>query len=488
MKIVLKPESEFTDWENSEVGILVKKTKALGKFVKNETLNKTIKTTMLKFANKSLQTRYEHIPAGNGSCIVYAVSENPGLDEKEIIRLSGHSLFKYVKARSATNLVLFANNTTPTEFTCMLEGIYLGLYQFEEFKSKPKPMSIKQITIIINKKALRSYNSIAEKTRCIFQGVSQCRDLVNTPGSDLTPEKFSRTAGNMAKKAGLSIEIKNAAQLKKEGFNGLPVVGKGSSNPPQMVTLTYKGAGRKKSPHIVLVGKGVTFDTGGISLKPGAGMWEMKCDMAGAATVLNTIYVCALLNLKINVSAVLVLAENRPGQNAVLPGDIFKAKNGKTVMVENTDAEGRLVLSDGLAQAGILKATHIIDLATLTGAIVRALGTSYTGLFSNDAKMARRLISAGKEEGEKFWEMPLEEEYQSQIKDTTADIKNLAKPEGSAITAALFLQEFVPENTSWTHLDIAATAFVTSNWKYYTPGATGWGIKTLVSVIESMGK
>jgi leucyl aminopeptidase len=216
-------------------------------------------------------------------------------------------------------------------------------------------------------------------------------------------------------------------------------------------------------------------------------MWEMKCDMAGAATTLAALCTMADLKIPVNVSAVLCLAENRPGNTAVLPGDVFTARNGKTVMVDNTDAEGRLVLSDGLYEAGTLGATHIINLATLTGAVVRALGTAMTGLFANDAAFGAAIRKAGAAHGEKFWELPLEAEYREWMDDPTADMKNVtSKGEAGAITEGLFLQEFVPEGAKWSHWDIAGTAFVTAPWKYVKAGATGFGLKTLVEMARKL--
>jgi leucyl aminopeptidase len=216
-------------------------------------------------------------------------------------------------------------------------------------------------------------------------------------------------------------------------------------------------------------------------------MWEMKMDMAGAATALAALCAIATLKLPIHINAVLVLAENRPSSKAILPGDIFKAKNGKTVMVDNTDAEGRLVLSDGLAEAGALNSTHIIDLATLTGAIIRAIGPCLTGLFCNDEAFANQISDAGKSCGEKLWKMPLEMEYREALTDKVADLCNIGG-EAGAITAALFLQEFVPEKTKWAHLDIAGTAFTTKKWKYIDFGATGWGVQSLVNIARSLEK
>jgi leucyl aminopeptidase len=291
------------------------------------------------------------------------------------------------------------------------------------------------------------------------------------------------------------VKVRDEKQLKAEGFLGLWTVGKGSDRPPRMVTLEYKGApqtgkrAKKDAPHLCIVGKGVTFDTGGISIKPPAGMWEMKCDMAGAATTLAAIAAIAELKVPLNVSAVLCLAENRPGNASVLPGDIFTAKNGKTVMVDNTDAEGRLVLTDGLHEAGTLGATHIIDLATLTGAAVRALGPVMTALMANDAAFAASIRKTGAALGEKFWELPLEDEYREWMDDTTADLKNVTnKGEAGAITAGLFLREFLPAGVKWAHWDIAGTAFVTAPWKYFKAGATGFGLKTLVETARRLAR
>ena len=316
---------------------------------------------------------------------------------------------------------------------------------------------------------------------------------------DLYPAAFVEDAKTIAKYTpGLSIKVRNMKQLEKEGFMGHVTVGKGSSHEPHMITLSYDGTkftagksagkkGRTSRDHLVIVGKGLTFDTGGLCLKPAKSMPEMISDMSGAATALAAIQAIATLKLPIRVSAVCCLAENAIGNKSVLPGDIFKAKNGKTVMVDNTDAEGRLVLSDGLAEAGLIGATHIVDLATLTGAMVRALGYAVTGFFSNDDDLALKVINCGEACCEKFWSMPLEEEYADALKDKFADLKNTGSDAG-AISAALFLQEFVPENTAWTHWDIAGTAFVTKKWKYTEYGATGFGVQTLIELAREMSQ
>jgi leucyl aminopeptidase len=236
---------------------------------------------------------------------------------------------------------------------------------------------------------------------------------------------------------------------------------------------------------IALVGKGITFDTGGISLKPGDHMWEMKGDMAGAAAVLYAMRALGRIAPDVKVVGILCCAENFPDANAQRPGDIWTAKNGKSVVVDNTDAEGRLVLTDGLHRAGEEGATHIVDIATLTGACVRALGPSVAGVLGTDRELIRRVIRSGENHGEAFWELPLVEEYRDGLKTPYADINNIASGGlAGAITASLFLREFVPKGTAWAHLDIAGPMFKEKDWKYYEAGALGFGLKTLVDLSE----
>jgi leucyl aminopeptidase len=240
---------------------------------------------------------------------------------------------------------------------------------------------------------------------------------------------------------------------------------------------------------LALVGKGVTFDSGGISLKPGDKMWEMKGDMAGAAAVLMTMRALGRLKPDLRVVGILCCAENMPDANAQRPGDIFTAKNGKSVMVDNTDAEGRLILIDGLARAGEEGATHIVDVATLTGAVVRALGPSVAGVMGNDSDLVRRVIRSGRNTGEAFWELPLVEEYRESLKTPFADVNNIAAGSlAGAITGALFLREFVPEKVAWAHLDVAGPIFRDKEWKYYEAGAIGFGVKTLIDLATRFGE
>jgi leucyl aminopeptidase len=293
---------------------------------------------------------------------------------------------------------------------------------------------------------------------------------------------MAETARAIAKESDLDVRIWDEKKLAKEGYNGLLQVGRGSAYPPRLIRLAYRA--KKAKYHLALVGKGVTFDTGGISIKPADKMFEMKGDMSGGAAVMYAMQAIGKLKPQINVTGIVPAAENFPDANAQRPGDIFYARNGKSIMVDNTDAEGRLILTDGLSLAGDEKATHILDIATLTGACVRALGLSIAGIMGNDPRLIRAVIESGQNQGESFWELPLPAEYKELLKTPYADINNIGGPVAGASTAGLFLQEFVPEGTPWAHLDIAGPFIREKEWKYYEAGAIGFGLKTLVDVAE----
>jgi len=427
-----------------------------------------------------------------------------GLSALDHLRMAAYRLAQKAMKRQIPCVSLFLADAADEQFKAILHGLHYADYKFDAYKSKQKENFQVTFEIVAGDRAA-AFKKIAEEVAVEQKAITLARNLINTSASDLYPAAFVEDAKTIAKYTpGLSIKVRNMKQLEKEGFMGHVTVGKGSSHEPHMITLSYDGtkfaagksAGKSSSAksakrtshdHLVIVGKGLTFDTGGLCLKPAKSMPEMVSDMSGAATALAAIQAIATLKLPVKVSAVCCLAENAIGNKSVLPGDIFKAKNGKTVMVDNTDAEGRLVLSDGLAEAGQIGATHIVDLATLTGAMVRALGYAVTGFFSNDDDLALKVINCGEACCEKFWSMPLEEEYADALKDKFADLKNTGSDAG-AISAALFLQEFVPENTAWAHWDIAGTAFVTKKWKYTEYGATGFGVQTLIELAREMGQ
>lgn len=451
----------------------------------SESLQKELHHQINLIKKEEFKAEYEKWGNGNSTVFLFALPKKPGLSTLDNYRFLGAQIKKGLQKYTASEYGILADQLGLPEIEAMFQGLYHAEYTFEKYKSKPKPSFTLKFSVVVHTDLVKSANEVLKKVSSIHSCLKITRDFINTPGSDLTPEVYASHIGTLAKKSGLQVKVRKWADLKKEGFQGLISVGKGSPHLPAMVTLEYN-ASKKNVPHLGILGKGITFDTGGISLKPGSGMWEMKSDMSGSATVLGAILACAELKLPLRVTAVMVLAENRPGNDAILPGDIFTAKNGKTVMVDNTDAEGRLVLSDGLWELQSKKPQCIIDLATLTGAMVRALGTSMAGVFSNRQSLSSSLISAGATTGEKLWPMPLEHEYTEQLDDYAADMKNIGKPEGGAITAALFLEKFVEESMPWAHIDIAGVAFHTSAYKYYPVGASGWGLQTLVQLAQDM--
>jgi leucyl aminopeptidase len=368
----------------------------------------------------------------------------------------------------------------------VVEGAVLGAYTFDRYRQEKDDFLEKeaQLTILVHPDHQADAEARKARYAWVSENVNACRDIINEPAAVVTPEFLADRAGEIAKELELEIEILDPAGLKARGFQGLIRVGQGSAHPPRMVILRHTPR-RPVKETLALVGKGITFDTGGISLKPGDHMWEMKGDMAGAAAVLYALRSLGRLQPELKVVGILCCAENMPDANAQRPGDIFVAKNGKSVMVDNTDAEGRLVLSDGLARAGEEKATHVLDIATLTGAVVRALGPSVAGIMGTDGELVRRVIRSGEHQGEAFWELPLVEEYRESLKTPFADVNNIAAGGlAGAITAGLFLKEFVPPGVAWAHLDIAGPMFREKDWKYYEAGAIGFGVKTLVDLCE----
>jgi leucyl aminopeptidase len=368
----------------------------------------------------------------------------------------------------------------------VVEGAVIGSYTFDRYKQEKDEFLQKEAQLVVLVHPDHQADAEARKARYawVSENVNRARELMNEPGSVVTPEYLADRAGEIAKEVGLEVEILDPAGLAARGYEGTLRVGQGSAHPPRMVILRH--VPRKSSREtLALVGKGITFDSGGISLKPGDKMWEMKGDMAGAAAVLCTMRALGRLAPDVKVVGVMCCAENFPDANAQRPGDIFTAKNGKSVMVDNTDAEGRLVLTDGLARAGEEGATHVVDIATLTGACVRALGPSVAGIMGNDRELIQRVIRSGENHGEAFWELPLVEEYRETLKTPYADINNISTGGiAGAITAGLFLREFVPAGAAWAHLDIAGPMFKDKDWKYYEAGALGFGVKTLVDLSE----
>ena len=363
-----------------------------------------------------------------------------------------------------------------------VEGAILGAYTFDRYKTEKAEFHKVEVTIAALKSHDQQNRHYLQRYTAVSEAVNEARDMINEPGSVATPEYLAEAARKIAKESDLDLKVWDEKKLQKEGYNGLLQVGRGSSHPPRLIRLAYRA--RKAKAHLAFVGKGVTFDSGGISLKPAEKMFEMKGDMSGGAAVLYALKAIGKLKPAVNVTGIVPTAENFPDANAQRPGDIFYAKNGKSIMVDNTDAEGRLILTDGLYLAGQEEATHILDIATLTGACVRALGLSVAGIMGNAPKLIQAVIRSGQNQGELFWELPLPAEYKDLLKTPYADLNNIGGPVAGALTAGLFLQEFVPEGTPWAHLDIAGPFIREKEWKYFEAGAIGFGLKTLVDLAQ----
>ncbi len=361
-----------------------------------------------------------------------------------------------------------------------LHGIKLKSYSFDKYKTKKNK---KSITIFVAGKNIPSANDRL-KFRSVESGTFYTRDLVSEPGNVLHPDEYAKRLG-LLKKDGLKVTIYDQKKLKKLGMNTLLGVGQGSIRGSYLVTLEWKGLKNNSKP-LAFVGKGVCFDTGGISLKPAKFMEDMTYDMAGSAVVVGLMKSLALRKAKVNAVGVVGLVENMPGGNAQRPGDIVKSYSGKTVEILNTDAEGRLVLADALTYTEEkFKPKFIIDLATLTGAIIVSLGSEYAGLFSNDDKLSKQLIDAGEKVEEKVWRMPLNKNFDKLIDSKNADMQNINYVGGAgSTTAAQFLQRFILNKTPWAHLDIAGMAFSKYGGALNSGGATGYGVRLLNKLIE----
>lgn len=413
-----------------------------------------------------------------------------GLGEKdslklETIRKAYSSLVKYCLKNKLDNIsVLLPKLSNISEEIFALgvaEGIYLSNYSHSYATSSKELKELTSLNLIgVNK----TEEEIFLETELVSKGVYLSRDLVNKNADEVTPQYLAKVAKDIAKKhAKVSATIFNKEQIEKEGMGLLIAVNRGSTLDPAFIVLKYTGAPSSKD-HTVLVGKGVTYDTGGLNLKPTGSMETMRCDMAGAATVLGIIEVVAALGLKVNITAVIPSTENGISAASYKPGDVYVSYSGKTVEIGNTDAEGRLILADALSYSvKKLKPSRIIDFATLTGAMVISLGSVVTGMMSNDDVLSNALTASGEQTYERVWRLPLFEEYKKQIKSDIADIKNTGGRPAGAITAALFLEEFV-EKTPWAHLDIAGTAFLEKEEGYLPKYGTGVGVRLIVDYLK----
>ena len=367
------------------------------------------------------------------------------------------------------------------------EGLVLGGYRFDRYKQRPvdedaqEPPKLRRAIALTGGDG-RGVKDAMRRGQVYADAANWARDLVNTPALDATPEFLAGEAKRMAAAAGLRCRIWTKPQLEKGGFGGILGVGSGSVNEPRLIELEYRGGGSARP--IGVTGKGVTFDSGGLSIKTSDQMEWMKDDMGGAAATMAAMRAIGTLKPKVNVIAAVPVAENMPGGSAIRPGDVLRHYGGKTSEVLNTDAEGRLILADALAYLATKNPSVVIDSATLTGAAMVALGADLWAVMGNDRTLVGDLLAAGEQEGEPGWELPLWTEYRRHIESTIADVKNIGNRWGGAITAALFLREFVGD-IPWAHLDVAGTAFVTGGGEDWPKGATGSPARTLIRYIEN---
>ncbi|MCU0490728.1 MAG: leucyl aminopeptidase [Chloroflexaceae bacterium] len=367
----------------------------------------------------------------------------------------------------------------------LAEGTLLGLYRFLEYKSNLSPEQTHEVARLelLVEGDTAAVQAGVNVGQAVAAGVKLARDLANAPGNAVTPARLGEVAEELGQRFGFATTVLGKAALQEGGFGGILAVGQGSANEPRFIVIEH-GSTSPDSPTICLVGKGITFDTGGISIKPAENMDAMKMDMGGAAAVLGAMHIVGELKLPLHVVGIVCAAENMPSSTAYKPGDIIRTLSGKTIEVLNTDAEGRIVLADGLHYAQRYEPQAIIDLATLTGAVMVALGPHAIGMMGTSQELANRLTQAGEASAERVWQLPLWDEYRDMMKSEIADLKNTGGRYGGAITAGGFLAAFVGDYP-WIHLDIAGTAWVESATRpYYSKGATGIGVRLLAQLLQ----
>ena len=414
---------------------------------------------------------------------------------EESVRVVSAEAFRYLRRLGVTRIATIAHGAgiggmdARASGQAIAEGCLLGLYRFDRYKSRDEDKrDVEEVTIV---------EFDAEKVSDIRDGVAegvllagaanQCRDMVSEPANVMTPTRMAEVALEVARECDLEIDVLDRARMEELGMGALLGVAQGSEEPPKLIVLRYQGDPDDEANNLGLLGKGITFDSGGISIKPAFNMGAMKGDMAGGASVISAIKAISRLGPRINVTAIVPATENMPGGGAQRPGDIVRAMNGKTIEIDNTDAEGRLVLADAVAYARSLGLDRIVDVATLTGAMVVALGNVCTGAFGNDQQLTDAVVEAGRRMGERIWQMPTFDDYKEQFKSDVADFKNTGGRAAGSITGAQLIGEFA-KGASWVHLDIAGTS-KTDKAKGYNPkGATGVPVRTLVRLAQDLAR
>ncbi|MGW1779858.1 leucyl aminopeptidase [Streptomyces sp. NPDC002143] len=432
-------------------------------------------------------------PAGFKAPLVLAVGlgaepeKDASFDGEALRRAAGVA----ARALTGSKKAAFALPVTDAaDIGAIGEGVVLGAYAFDAYKQNGNDAKAKngkaplaEAALLGGKPRDAAHKAAVLRAAAVGEELNRARDLINMPPNDLNPEAFAALAQTAAKEHGIKVQVLDEKALAKGGYGGILGVGSGSASAPRLVKLSYTSA--KATKHLALVGKGITYDSGGISLKPAGHNETMKCDMSGAAAVFAAVVAAARLGLEVNVTGWLALAENMPSGSATRPGDVLRMYSGKTVEVLNTDAEGRLVLADALWAASQEKPDAIVDVATLTGAMMLALGSRTFGIMANDDAFRTALHEAAEEVGEPAWPMPLPEHLRKGMDSTVADIANMGERMGGGLVAGLFLREFVGEGVTWAHLDIAGPAFNEGGPFGYTPkGGTGTAVRTLVRLAE----
>ncbi|KUI29171.1 aminopeptidase [Mycobacterium sp. IS-1742] len=392
-------------------------------------------------------------------------------------------------ARSLDKVAAVLTTLSALDLEAAIEGLILGSYRFTEFRSDktaPKHGGLRAITALTQEPKRRAGDA-AQRATDVATAVATARDFVNTPPSHLYPDEFAQRAKALGEAAGLTVEILDDKALAKAGYGGIVGVGKGSSRPPRLVRLTHKGAKRGKGKKVALVGKGITFDTGGISIKPAANMHHMTSDMGGAAAVIATVVLAAKQQLPLDVIATVPMAENMPSATAQRPGDVLTQYGGTTVEVLNTDAEGRLILADAIVRACEDDPDYLIETSTLTGAQTVALGSRTPGVMGSDA-FRDRVATLSQQVGENAWAMPLPEELKDDLKSTVADLANVSGSRyAGMLVAGTYLREFVADGVEWAHIDVAAPAYNSGGpWGYTPKGGTGVPTRTMFAVLEDI--
>jgi leucyl aminopeptidase len=411
------------------------------------------------------------------------------LDTEVLRRAVGNAVRSLAgSSRVATALAAANGGDGEAELRAVSEGALLGGYSFTRYRTAASAKATKRgvgtVLLVVPDHRDKATRAVVDRATVIGEAVSLCRDLVNTPPGDLRPADFAQAAVDACAPVGCDVEVMDEKALADGGFGGILGVGAGSSNPPRLVRIAYS-AGRKARATVHLVGKGITFDSGGLSLKPAQSMEWMKSDMGGAAAVIATLRAVAQLAPDVDVVGWVPTAENMPSGHAIRPSDVLTIRGGKTVEVLNTDAEGRLILADAIVRASEEKPDYIIDVATLTGAQLVALGAHVYAVMGNDDELRSQLVDSASAAGEQAWPMPLPEELRKSLDSDVADIANIGDRNGGMLTAGLFIKEFVPDSIKWAHLDIAGPSFNQGEPHGYTPkGGTGVPIRSLVEFLE----